>query len=112
MEMYGRAWRVMRIPQIMGWWGIVLIQQTNAADTKLPFWRKGKEPVISRSNGEAVWAWWCFLGGGGDPTVLRVWGFCMCECMKIPVSEIGSNSVDVIIRVSSYPNTAHSRVFF
>lgn len=39
----------------MGWWGIVLIQQTSAAETKLPFWRKGKSPLFPestlRSNG-------------------------------------------------------------
>lgn len=27
----------------MGWWGIVLIQQTNVAEAELPFWRRGKE---------------------------------------------------------------------
>lgn len=32
MEMYGRVWRVMVVPQIMGCWRIVLIQQTNAVE--------------------------------------------------------------------------------
>lgn len=53
--MYGRVWRVMRIPQIMGWWGIVLIQQTDAMETELPFWRKGRSQLFPesrlRSNG-------------------------------------------------------------
>lgn len=32
MEMYGRVWCVMEVPQIMGCWRIVLIQQTNAVE--------------------------------------------------------------------------------
>lgn len=32
MEMYGRVWRVMGVPQIMGCRRIVLIQQTNAVE--------------------------------------------------------------------------------
>ena len=68
--MYGRVWRVMRIPQIMGWWGIVLIQQANAAETELPFWRKGRRQLFPeyrpRSNGS--WGGWpdnVFLRCGG-----------------------------------------------
>lgn len=53
--------------------------------------------------------------GAEDPTALRVWGFCICKCMKIPVSETcktDSNSVEVIIRVCSYPNMTRIHAFF
>lgn len=91
--MYGRVWCVMRIPQIMGWWGIVLIQQTNAAETELPFWIKGRSLLFPESRPRSNGSWGRSVGlvvvswGARDPTVLRVCGFCICKCMKIPVSE-------------------------
>lgn len=63
MEMYDRVWRVMRIPQIMGWWGIVLIQQTNATEAELPFRRMETSYFLSPArdiidHGVGVWARW------------------------------------------------------
>lgn len=104
MEMYGRVCLVMKIPQIMGWWGIVLIQQTSAAETELPFWREGKELFISLSpdreqmdQGEPVWACWCILRGRGPHTF---------ECKK---NTCQGNCMEVIITVNCYPNTALTR---
>ncbi|KAM7379586.1 hypothetical protein PAMP_005132 [Pampus punctatissimus] len=76
----------------MGWWGIVLIQQASTVETELPFWRNGAGYFLSSGrdvmvHGEAVWAWWCW---GKDPTVLRVWGFHICKCIKIPVGGVMS----------------------
>lgn len=65
MEMYGRVWRVMRIPQIMAWWGIVLIHQTNAAETELPFWRKGRSRLFPESRLRSNGAWGKICGPDG-----------------------------------------------
>lgn len=120
IEMYGRVCRVMKMPQIMGWWGIVLIQQTSAAETKLPFWRKGKSPLFPestlRSNGSRrscvglMEVFVSFFFEVGDPTVWRVWGFCGCECMKISFTETARQIF--IIRVSSNLNKVQFHVFF
>lgn len=51
-----------------------------------------------------VWARWFIFWGVGDLTVLRFWGFCICECIKIPASEIVKHihkSLKVIIIVTS-----------
>lgn len=87
MEMYGRVWCVMRIPQIMGWWGIVLIQQTNVAEAELPFWRRGKELFpesrlsYNRSWGRCVGPVVIFFPRGvGDLTVLRFLHENTCQC--------------------------------
>lgn len=114
MEIYDRVWRVLRIPQIMGWWGIVLIQQTIATETELPFWRKRRSQLFPeywlKSNGSygrcvgLLVIFW----GVGDLTVLRFWGFYICECIKIPASEIVRHihkSPKVIIIVTSNQNT-------
>lgn len=89
--MYDRVWRVMRIPQIMGWWGIVLIQQTNATEAELPFWRRGKELFpesrlrYNRSWGRCVGPvlmsfFFFFSGGVGDLTVWRFLHKNTCQC--------------------------------
>lgn len=92
MEMYDRVCRVMRIPQIMGWWGIVLIQQTNATEAELPFWRRGKSYFLSldsrlryngsrgRCVGPVVFFFFFFLQGEWETS--QFWGF----WTKIPVS--------------------------
>lgn len=88
MEMYGRVWRVMRIPQIMGWWGIVLIQQTNAAETELPFWIKGRSQLFPESRLRSNGSWGRCVGlvvvswGARDPTVLRVCRFFHLQMYK------------------------------
>ncbi len=52
----------------------------------------------------------CGLGGVSlgavDPTVLRVWGFCICKWMKIPVSDYKTDvdTVEIIIRAICNPN--------
>lgn len=62
MEIYGRVCRVIRIPQIMGWWGIVLIQQTNSAETELPFWRKGRSQLFPESRLRPNRSWGSCVG--------------------------------------------------
>ena len=76
----------------MGWWGIVLIQQTDAAETELPFWRRGRSQLFPESTqardlmdhgGSRAGHCGVVLGGRGggggtgmgEPTVLRAWRF-------------------------------------
>lgn len=46
------------IPQIMGWWGIVLIQQTDAEEAELPLWRLGGRQLFPecRPRSNVSWA--------------------------------------------------------
>lgn len=103
--------------------GIVLIQQTNAAETELPFWRKGRSQLFPecrlRSDGSGGKLCVCgcsFFGGwwGLRPRVLRVLRFCICKWIKNTCQwdyKSESKSVEVVIRVSSHPNLAQTHFF-